>query len=152
MKKHYRLKKSVKYCAIGFIIGVLATTIVFKAIPVNSVEATATETIVETTKDNEPISLGNFKITAYCSCDKCCGEWADGITYTGTVARPNHTIAVDPRVIPLGSKVEINGVTYTAEDIGGSIKENRIDVFFNNHTDALKYGVKYHEVFLVEEV
>lgn len=98
----------------------------------------------------EYVSLGEFKITAYCPCELCCGKWSDGLTYTGTVATEDKTIAVDPTVIPLGSTVEINGVEYIAEDIGGAIKENRIDVFFENHKDALEWGVQYHNIFLVE--
>lgn len=93
--------------------------------------------------------LGEFKITAYCPCSKCCGEWADGITYTGSVATENSTIAVDPDVIPLGSYVEINGVSYYAEDIGGAIKGNRVDIFFESHEAALEWGVQYHDVYLI---
>ena len=99
-----------------------------------------------------PISLGEFRITAYCPCSKCCGKWADGLTYTGTVATEGRTIAVDPDVIPLGSIVEINGVEYVAEDIGGVIKGDRADIFFDSHQDALEWGVQYHDVYLVEEV
>ena len=98
----------------------------------------------------ERIELGEFKITAYCPCSACCGDWADGLTYTETVATESRTIAVDPEVIPLGSTVEINGSEYIAEDIGGAIKDNRIDVFFNSHQDALEWGVQYHDIFLIQ--
>lgn len=91
-------------------------------------------------------SLGTFKLTAYCPCAKCCGEWADGITYTGTVATPGRTVAVDPDVIPLGSTIYINGRAYVAEDIGGAIQGNRIDVFFATHQDALDFGVQYADI------
>lgn len=90
--------------------------------------------------------LGTFKLTAYCACPKCCGEWADGITYTGTVATEGRTVAVDPKVIPLGSTVYIDGVPYIAEDIGGAIKENRIDIFFSSHEAALQFGVQHADV------
>ena len=50
--------------------------------------------------------LGEFKLTAYCPCMKCCGK-TDGITATGTTATEGRTIAVDPRVIPYGSTVTI---------------------------------------------
>ena len=68
--------------------------------------------------------LGEFKLTAYCPCAKCCGK-TDGITATGTLAAEGRTIAVDPRVIPYGSSVTIyfaDGTvhTYTAEDCGGA--------------------------------
>ncbi len=93
--------------------------------------------------------LGRFKLTAYCACPICCGEWADGITATGTVATQGRTIAVDPSVIPYGSKVRIKDNIYIAEDCGGAIKENRIDVFFDDHNEALNYGVQYEDVYLV---
>ena len=97
----------------------------------------------------EKLSMGEYIVTAYCPCPLCCGEWADGLTYTETVATEGRTIAVDPDVIPLGSIVEINGEKYVAEDIGGAIKENRIDIFFSNHEDALKWGVQNHKIFLI---
>lgn len=86
--------------------------------------------------------LEDVTITAYCPNSCCCDEWDDGITYTGTRAQEGVTIAVDPDVIPLGAWVEINGNQYHAEDIGGAIKGNRIDVFFDNHQAALDFGVK----------
>ena len=98
----------------------------------------------------EPESLGEFKLTAYCPCEKCCGEWADGITYTGTRATEGRTVAVDPSVIPLGSTVRINGHDYIAEDIGGAIKENRVDVFFDTHQAALQFGVQYADVAIIQ--
>ena len=96
----------------------------------------------------EIVSLGEFKLTHYCPCPKCCGQWSDGITYTGTTATEGRTIAVDPKVIPLGSTVVIGGQEYIAEDVGGSIKGNRIDVFMESHEAALIEGVKYAEVFV----
>lgn len=104
-----------------------------------------------TEAEEELVDLGEFRITAYCSCSECCGQWADGITYTGTVATEGRTIAVDPGVIPLGSVVEINGSEYVAEDIGSAIKGKRLDIFFSDHNDALVWGVQDLEVYLVEE-
>lgn len=77
--------------------------------------------------------------TAYCACAKCCGK-SDGITATGTKATAGRTIAVDPSVIPYGTKVKINGNTYIAEDCGGAVKGNGIDIFFNTHEEALNFG------------
>ena len=90
--------------------------------------------------------IGNFKITHYCICKKCCGKSPShpsyGITATGTKATPGRTIAVDPRKIPYGTKVIINGHTYIAEDCGGAIKGNRIDICVSSHSEALQKGVK----------
>ena len=103
----------------------------------------------EVIEEDEPYNLGEFKLTAYCPCSKCCGKWANGITSTGTTAVAGRTIAVDPAVIPYGTKVLINGVTYIAEDCGGAIKGNRIDVYFDSHREALKFGVQYADVYII---
>ncbi len=94
-------------------------------------------------------SLGIFKLTAYDACLLCCGK-TDGITATGTIAAEGRTIAVDPRVIPYGSRVMINGNIYIAEDTGKKIIGNYIDVFLNTHERAKQFGVKQAEVFLLE--
>ena len=52
------------------------------------------------------------------------------------------SIAVDPSVIPYGSKVYVDGVEYVAHDCGGAIKWNRIDVYFDSHNAALDFGKK----------
>ena len=93
-------------------------------------------------------SLGTFKLTGYCPCYSCSEGWGRS-TSTGAVATANHTIAVDPRVIPYGAKVMINGTVYTAEDKGGGVKGNHIDVFYNTHQETRVQGTQYQEVFLV---
>ena len=111
--------------------------------------------------ENKKESLGEFKLTAYCSCEKCCGEWAinrpkdengKDIVYgsTGTILVAGTSIATDPSVIPYGSQVEINGHIYTAHDTGGAIQGNRIDVYFDSHQDALNFGVQYADIYLVK--
>lgn len=87
--------------------------------------------------------------TAYCPCVECCGK-SDGITASGTVAKQGRTIAVDPDIIPYGTAVEINGNTYIAEDCGGAITGNRVDIFFNDHDDALVFGVQELTAFILE--
>ena len=109
-------------------------------------DVVTTETATE--EFNPLFDLGEFKLTAYCACEKCCGKWADGKTATGTVPVQGRTIAVDQDVIPYGSEVIINGHTYTAEDTGGSILGKRIDVYFDNHEEALEFGVQYSSVLL----
>lgn len=94
-----------------------------------------------------------FIITAYCNCQICCGKLpshpAYGITASGKVAS-NGTIAVDRKVIPMGSKVRIEGLAgvFRAEDTGGAIKGNRIDVWFPTHAEAKRFGVQKRKVYM----
>lgn len=90
--------------------------------------------------------MGTFKITAYGA--DCLG--CSGTTYTGTTPQIDKTIAVDPNVIPLGSTVLINGKEYIAEDIGGAIKGNVIDLFVGTEEESIGWGVQYHEVYIKE--
>lgn len=95
-------------------------------------------------------SLGNFRITFYC-CEKrphVCGT-GDGLTATGIPVKPG-IVAVDPNVIPLGSKLIINGIEYIAADVGDAIKGNIIDIAVATHAEALQMGVKEAEVFIKE--
>lgn len=99
-------------------------------------------------------SIGEFRITAYCPCEKCCGIWAknrpNGIVYTasGAKAEAGKTIAVDPDVIPYGTEVKIGDHTYIAQDSGSAIKGSKIDIYFEDHFKASKHGVKYAEVMV----
>ena len=90
-------------------------------------------------------SLGVFRITAYWFGED---EYGD-LTSTGVKAQVNHTIAVDPEIIPYGSKVMIDGQIYVAEDCGGAIKNNVIDVWVENQSNS--FGVKYTEIYIKRE-
>ena len=103
--------------------------------------------IVTTQQGSSLISLGEFKLTAYCPCKRCCNK-DDGITATWTQATQGKTVAVDPSVIPYGTIIVIDGHEYVAEDCGGLIKGNIIDVYFESHEEALEFGVQYKEIFL----
>ncbi|AYD40117.1 hypothetical protein D4Z93_06135 [Clostridium fermenticellae] len=79
----------------------------------------------------------------------------DGITASGTSTRRDpggySTIAVDPRVIPIGSRVYVEGYGYAiAEDTGGAIKGNRIDLFFNSEGEAQNWGVRSVKVYILK--
>lgn len=102
-----------------------------------------------TSEEPKLIPLGVFKTTAYCPCRICSEGWGRH-TSTGAMAVSGHTIAVDPKVIPYGSQIMINGVIYTAEDRGGGVKGNHIDIFFDTHKETRQHGLKNTEVYLVQ--
>lgn len=97
---------------------------------------------------SQMVSLGVFKTTGYCPCRSCSAGWGRN-TCTGAVASSQHTIAVDPRVIPYGTRVMINGVVYIAEDKGGGVKGHHIDIFYDTHAESKNHGIQNVEVFLL---
>lgn len=76
----------------------------------------------------------------------------DGITSTGTTPKVGRTIAVDPNVIPYGTKVYIPslGRTYIAEDCGGAIKGNKIDIFMSSESQCNSWGVRNIEIQILK--
>ncbi len=84
--------------------------------------------------------------TAYCACKICTGKTPDhpayGITASGEKVRPG-VIAVDPTVIPLGTRLWVEGYGEAlAADTGGAIRGRKIDVYFPSHQQALEWGRK----------
>jgi 3D (Asp-Asp-Asp) domain-containing protein len=114
------------------------------------VETTTEETtdILLTTVKYEDIpdytELGTYKLTAYCSCSKCCGK-SDGITASGTKATARRTVAA--KGFSFGTELMINGDTYIVEDRG--VGSGVVDIYFDSHEEALNFGVKYAKVFEV---
>lgn len=112
-----------------------------------------TETIYDdriTEIRSELQSLGEFTITYYCreNFPHICNNGDASNTATGTVPTPNRTVAVDPEIIPYGTAVVINGKTYIAEDCGGAINGNRIDILVDTHEEALAKGIETAEVYV----
>ena len=163
----YRLKP--RFYVITITAGLLVS-----GLAINHIDATCRENIetgqviapavvyaeeIEEPTEPELEFLGEYKLTHYCSCEQCCGAWAQNrpvdeqgqeivLTASGARAEAGKTIAVDPDVIPLGSTVIINGQEYVAQDTGGAIQGNRIDVYCNSHEEALQLGVITAEVYM----
>jgi 3D (Asp-Asp-Asp) domain-containing protein len=81
-----------------------------------------------------------FEATAYCSCVKCCGK-SDGITASGVKVHPG-TLAVDPKVIPFGTQVYIEGMGWFIAEDTGNFSGKRIDIYMETHEKALQFGRK----------
>lgn len=113
--------------------------------PIAVAEAEEVEISEKETPTEEWESLGTYTITAYCPCEICCGQWADGITASGETATEGVTIAASSE-LEFGTVVRIDGHEYTVQDRGGAITGNRMDLYFENHDDALAWGVQTKEV------
>lgn len=116
--------------------------------PYNAIEASQKEetpTPEEIPPETSSLSYyGNCRVTFYCPCSRCCGQWASGITASGTVATPNHTVATG--ALPFGTHVVIDGQEYVVEDRGVGAYE--IDIFVADHQEALNRGLYYSDVYL----
>lgn len=97
----------------------------------------------------------NMKSTAYTagpeSTGKSPGELGYGITASGMKAQKG-VVAVDTKVIPFGTQLYIEGYGYAiAGDTGSAIKGNKVDVFFDSYSDAIQYGVRNVNVYVLGE-
>lgn len=93
--------------------------------------------------------LGEYRLSFYCPCYTCNGN-THCITKSGTTLTQGRTIAVDASVIPLGSKVFIEGYgVFIAEDTGSAIRGSRIDVCVGSHSQAYALGIDYANVYLL---
>ena len=110
------------------------------------IEASNPKTVVKAANTNEPAAKEGKVLTVTATAYTASCEGCIGITKTGVnlIDNPDEkVIAVDPDVIPLGSKVFVEGYGYaTAEDIGGGINGHEIDVFIPGEQDALQWGRK----------
>lgn len=114
------------------------------------------------TPDPKPVKtlLGEYRITAFCSCEICCGEWANnrpnGIVYgaSGNELIPGVACASS---LPFGTVLEVEGVgqfivedrmaQWVIEKYDGEV----VDIYFNDHDAACEFGLQYHNVYIVEE-
>lgn len=91
--------------------------------------------------------VGNYKLTAYCPCSICCGEWAGGPCASGNYPSAGYTVACNS--LPMGTVIYIEGYgTYVVEDTGG-MGGSVIDIFFNTHEEALAFGSSHANVYIV---
>lgn len=102
--------------------------------------------------ENEPEASKEMTVTATAYTAYCKG--CSGTTAYGINLRENpdmKVIAVDPKVIPLGTQVWVEGYGYAiAGDTGGAIKGNKIDVFIPTHDEAMQWGVKKVKIKILE--
>lgn len=107
--------------------------------------------------EDNAINLGQFITTAYCPCKKCCGNYSYEVTgkinttASGTNPKSSHTIAADISILPFGTEVLIDGIIYTVEDTGSGVKGKHIDIYFDNHNEAVNYGKQTSTVYRINK-
>jgi len=91
-----------------------------------------------------------MKVTGYCPCSKCCGEYSDGITANGHKIQPGDTFVAADKRYSFGTEMVIEGYSSSqivkVLDRGGAIRGNKLDAFFHTHQEALEWGVRYIDV------
>ena len=121
--------------------------------------------LAENNPPEEYVNKIEVTATAYCLCKKCCGKTPDnpnyGCTHSGLKIVPGSgmkVIAVDPKIIPLNSKVYVEGLNgawdyghAVAADTGSAIKELKIDLYMDTHTEALEWGRRKVNVYVLGE-
>ena len=91
-----------------------------------------------------------MRVTGYCPCPKCCGEYSDGITANGHKIQPGDTFVAADKRFAFGTEMIIpgysNSQTVKVLDRGGAIRGDKLDAFFPTHQAALEWGVRYLDV------
>lgn len=112
------------------------------------------EASTEAESAREGYIIITMRVTAYCPCEVCCGDWSDGYTASGhKIMQGDRFIAADKRY-PFGTEIIIPGYNNNEYvkvlDRGRVIVGDRLDVFFNTHDEALRWGVQYIDVKILE--
>lgn len=89
-------------------------------------------------------SLGTWKLTAYCPCEKCNGRGRAWTTASGATMEPGKTVAVGG--LPFGTELMINGQIYVVQDRG--VKGKHADILYPDHHSAREFGIQKAEVFI----
>lgn len=116
----------------------------------NAVSEVSQAQLIDREQSDQWDEVVRMRVTAYCPCAKCCGEYSDGMTACGHTIQPGDTfVAADGRY-SFGTEMLIPGYSDSKPvkvlDRGGAIKGNKLDVFFHTHQEALEWGVKFLDV------
>lgn len=105
-------------------------------------EADAT---TDDTTENGLRLWGVCRITHYCNCAECCGQWSGGPTASGVMPTAGRTVAAE---LPFGTRLLIGGVEYVVEDRG--VSGMCVDVYVTSHDEAMARGMYETEVYIIE--
>lgn len=119
---------------------------------IKTIEYVKPENLIQEVENITPITT-TLNTSAYCSCEICCGK-TDGKTASGKMATAWHTVAAG-KDYPIGTIIYIpalvdkpNGGWFVVEDRGGAISNEKLDVFFNTHQEAIQFGRKSLEAYI----
>lgn len=141
----------IMYRFAGFIIGCLIAALgaPLVCLAETNVEIVSeTEFVPEVETVRQPtghwVPLGEYKLTWYCNCRRCCGRWAGGPCANGQMPAEGRTVACGS--LPLGTRILIAGQgEYVVEDRG--VTGKHIDIFMASHSACLRNGVQRAGVF-----
>ena len=93
-----------------------------------------------------------MRVTGYCTCRKCCGKFSDGKTASNHRVRRGDVFVAADKHYRFGTEMIVPGYNHTKSvqvlDRGRVIKGNRLDLYFDSHSQAKKWGVKYLDVLV----
>lgn len=126
---------------LGFLVGVSMVLFIWNTILRTQLNKKPIPIIIEQACPIEYDYLGEFEVTYYTA--------TGNRTSTGVYPKSDRTVATDPRVIPYGTILYINGKAYISEDCGGDIKNNRIDIYVDSHKEAIQRGRHKAKVYKI---
>jgi len=124
-----------------------------------SLEKESIVSVIEAKEIKTPFAceIKRMKLTGYCPCKKCCGDYADGKTSIGRNAWKTYGVAADPELLPYGTKLDIPGIGIRiVDDTGGAMRQSakkgiyHIDVRFHSHEKAKEFGVKWKDIRILK--
>ena len=108
-----------------------------------------------------PVLLGTYRITAYCSCEICCGEWAKnrpgGIVYGAAMTELKPGVSCAAPSLPFGTEITVEGLgDFVVQDrpsqwVVDRFGDEQIDIYFSSHEAAEAFGLKYLNVYMKED-
>lgn len=150
------LKRKIKIALLSIVLAVIVWILINNSIQSNAEVETDPYTVymeysrpaMNGTPYSNLVKGSVVKTTAYCSCEICCGEWANkrkGIVVggSGKELAPNYSVAADKSLFAYGDIIYLDGQQYRVDDCGGAIKGLLFDVYCNTHEEAKQYGVQY---------
>lgn len=110
------------------------------------------QVVYDKLEDKEKWHVVHMRVTGYCSCAKCCGNFADGKTANCHKIRKGDVFVAADKRYRFGTEMIIPGYNGSqpvdVRDRGRAIKGNKLDIYFDSHKQAQKWGVKYLDVLV----